>query len=249
MPSESLRYTVVIPVFDEAETILGVLEEIESTLVDPAPIEIVVVDDGSGDATDERLRAAVPAHPALRALRHDRRCGKSAALLTGARAARGEWVLTIDGDGQNDPRDALRLIGLAPASDVEPSLIAGVRERRAASPWRRLVSRLANGVRRAVLRDDCPDSACGLKLLRRDVFLSVPFFDGMHRFLPALFRAHGVGVMFVPVGDRPRRGGRSKYGDLSRALAGIADLLGVLWVVRRTTLPTRVTTLPPETNR
>jgi len=242
-------YTVVIPVFDESDTILGVVEEIESTLLERPPLEIIVVDDGSGDGTDRKLSAAAAAHPLLRAFRHDRRCGKSAALLTGVRSARAEWVLTMDGDGQNDPRDALGLLAAAPGGGAEPSLIAGVRGRREVGAWRRVSSRVANGVRRAVLRDDCPDAACGLKVFRRDAFLGVPYFDGMHRFLPALFRAHGMEVALVGVTDRPRRGGGSKYDDLSRAVAGIVDVLGVLWVAKRTTLPARTITLTSEAPR
>jgi dolichol-phosphate mannosyltransferase len=202
------------------------------------PAEIIFVDDGSRDDTVARLTPELDPARGIRLLRHARRCGKSAALLTGIRAAQSPWIITMDGDRQNDPRDLPRMIAMVEnAVEPIPALVAGLRADRQDTVSRRFASRFANGLREALLGDDCPDTACGLKLMRRDVFLGLPLFDGLHRFFPALIKIHGHRVAFVLVNDRPREAGRSKYGNLSRALVGIADLLGVLWLRLRTTLP------------
>mgnify|MGYP001476005396 CR=1 FL=1 len=202
-----------------------------------APAEIVFVDDGSFDGTAERLERHADGDK-VRVIRLARRCGKSAALLTGVRAARTPWIVTMDGDRQNDPRDIPRLIAAAERPGGKPpDLVAGLRAKRRDTLARRFASRFANGLRRALLGDDCPDTACGLKLLRREAFLALPYFDGLHRFFPALFKIHGRGVAFLPVNDRARQSGSSKYGNLSRAVVGLADLLGVMWLRFRTTLP------------
>lgn len=203
-----------------------------------APAEIIFVDDGSRDATVERLTPLLDAARGVRLIRHLRRSGKSAALLTAIRAAQSPWIVTMDGDRQNDPRDIPRLIAAVDsAQGAMPALVAGLRAKRRDTLARRLASRVANGLRKTLLGDDCPDTACGLKLIRRDVFLALPYFDGLHRFLPALVKIHGHPVAFLSVNDRPREHGRSKYGNLSRAVVGIADLLGVMWLRMRTTLP------------
>lgn len=202
------------------------------------PAEIIFVDDGSTDGTVSRLTPELDPARGVRLLRHARRCGKSAALLTGISAAESPWIVTMDGDRQNDPRDLPRMIALVEnAAAPIPALVAGLRAQRRDTLARRLASRFANGLRKSLLGDDCPDTACGLKLMRRDVFLGLPLFDGLHRFFPALIKIHGYRVAFLRVNDRPREAGRSKYGNLSRAVVGLADLLGVMWLRLRTTLP------------
>lgn len=237
---EGPRYSVVIPVFNEAEAIGGVIAELLATLkaAEPTdgPFEVILVDDGSSDGTLAKLEGLAAAEPTIRVLAHSRRASKSAALRSGVRVARADWVLTMDGDGQNDPRDLSALLA-ASRAEVEPpvGLVAGVRQRRIDTLAKRFASRFANGLRRLLLRDDCPDTACGLKAVRRDLFLAFPYFDSLHRYLPALTRRYGYGVALVPVDDRARAAGRSKYSNLGRAFAGVFDLLGVVWLLRRTT--------------
>jgi dolichol-phosphate mannosyltransferase len=173
-------------------------------------------------------------------LRHDRRCGKTAALITGVMAARAPWVVTMDGDGQDDPDDVPRLLALAWAGAEPFPLVAGIRIRRRDSWSRRFATKFANGIRRALLHDNCPDSACGLKAFRRDIFLRLPAFEGMHRFLPALFQTYGHPLVCCPVTHRPRLAGVSKYTNFGRAVVGLWDMLGVIWLQRRTRLPHRV---------
>lgn len=235
-----LLYSVVIPVLNEQDNVLPLIEELFEVLGSGPAFEVVFVDDGSTDDTAARVQSAKPRFPALRLLRHARRSGKSAALRSGIAVARGIWIVTMDGDGQNDPRDVPRLLEAAQA-DPAVALVAGVRRKRDDTIWRRIASRVGNGVRQALLHDDCPDTACGLKLIRRDVFLGLPFFDSLHRFFPALIRRHGHGVAMVLVNDRARRTGQSKYTNIGRAIAGIFDLMGVVWIMRRTTLPPAAT--------
>jgi dolichol-phosphate mannosyltransferase len=233
-PPPPLRFSIVVPVFNEQDNVLPLLEEI-AALAGPAPEAIVFVDDASDDATARRLREAQHQHPALRVLRHEARRGQSAAIRSGVLSARSPWIITLDGDGQNDPRDLLLLVeAAAAAAGADLGLIAGLRRVRRDSWSKRAGSRLANGLRNALLRDGCPDTGCSLKLFRRDAFLLLPYFAGMHRFLPALFQIHGWRVSYVPVSHRPRRTGRTKYANLPRALVGIFDLLGVWWLRRRT---------------
>ena len=234
-----VRASIVIAVRNEAENIDPVCEELVVKLQPLAPYEVVFVDDGSTDATASRLTAQVRAHEQFRLLRHNRGCGKTSALRTGITAARGEWIGTMDGDGQNDPADLAAMLLQAPHGPGAP-LIAGVRTQRIDTSSKRLGSRFANGLRQALLRDECPDTGCGVKVFRREDFLRLPAFEGMHRFLPALFRMYGHGLICRPVADRARLSGRSKYSNLGRAVVGIRDLLGVLWLRSRTHLPDRV---------
>lgn len=233
------RLSVVIAVYNEAENVAAVLDELMTALAGVAPFEVVFVDDGSTDATAGQITAL--AHPAIRLLRHDRRCGKTAALRTGATAARAEWIATMDGDGQNDPADIPAMLGLALAAAGAPPLVAGIRLRRHDKLSRRIATRFANGLRQAVLADRCPDTGCGLKAFRRDDFLRLPAFEGMHRFLPALFQAYGHPLLCHTVTHRARLRGQSKYTNLGRALVGVGDMLGVIWLRSRTTLPHKVT--------
>lgn len=235
--AEEPAFSVVIPVQDEAESIGALLGEIGAALGPERRYEILVVDDGSRDGTPVRLRdlLAQGALP-LRVLSHGRRLGQSAALRTGIAAARAEWVVTLDGDGQDDPAGIPRLLEALARGPGTLRLVCGWRRERS-DPWpRRAASRVANAVRRALLRDGTPDSGCGLRAVHRATFLALPCFDHMHRFLPALVRAAGGGVASVEVAHRPRAHGRSKYGRYGlggRLAAGVADLVGVLWLVRR----------------
>ena len=228
--------SLIIPARDEAPALPALLAEIDVAMAGHSgALEVLVVDDGSGDDTPGVLHRLQSHHGNLVVLRHSRVLGKSAALLSGARAARHPLLVTLDGDGQNDPADVPRLLA---ALSADTALVAGVRTRRRDTVARRLASRGANTLRRWLLGDDCPDSACGLKLIRRSAFLGLPRFQGMHRFLPALCRQQGLAVCYLPVNDRPRRSGRSKYGLLDRTALGLVDLLGVCWL--------RLRALPPE---
>ena len=228
--------SVVIPVKNEAENIAPLAGEIRAALDGLVEYEILFVDDGSNDATGAEVSRLAARMPQVRLLHHARNCGQSAAIRTGVRAARAACIATLDGDGQNDPADipALwRLARQAPANP--PMMIAGYRERRQDSWSKRLASGVANAVRGRLLRDRTPDTGCGLKLFPRSLFLDLPYFDHMHRFLPALVLREGGVVRSVPVNHRPRRQGVSKYGVLDRLGVGIVDLFGVMWLQRRTT--------------
>ena len=233
------RLSVVVPVRDEADNVLPLIEEIDAALAGRVPYEMVFVDDGSVDATLERLRAARARRPHLRVLRHAAPCGQSAAIRTGVRAATGDWIATLDGDGQNDPADLAGLLAALPdARGDGVQLICGDRRGRRRDPWiKRASSVIANGVRSRLLGDATPDTGCGIKLIRRDVFLDLPYFDHMHRFLPALVRRRGGHVRSIPVSHRARVRGRSHYGTLDRLAVGVVDLLGVMWLTRRSRRP------------
>jgi len=230
----SVDYSVVVPVCNEAENVEPLAREIDAALRGRA-YEMIFVDDGSTDETAANLRALKQFLPALRVLRHSFRSGQSAAVATGVRAARAPWIATLDGDGQNDPADIPKLI--AARDDIANrgvQLLMGNRKAsRKDSAFRKLQSSIANGVRGGLLGDDTPDTGCGIKLFSRDVFLELPRFDHMHRFLPALFQRQGASVISVPVGHRPRTRGTSKYGMLNRLWVGIVDIAGVMWLRRR----------------
>jgi len=237
-----MELSVVIPVKNEAGNIAPLVAEIAAALAigleGRVVYEIVYVDDGSDDSTETEIRRLQAALPQLRLVRHARSCGQSAAIRSGVKAARGGWIATLDGDGQNDPADIPALWRLAQGMTKDnpaPAslLIAGHRARRQDSWSKRHASRIANAVRRRLLHDDTPDTGCGLKLFPRALFLDLPYFDHMHRFLPALVLREGGIVRSVPVNHRPRERGTSKYGVLDRLGVGITDLLGVLWLRRR----------------
>ncbi len=234
------RLSVVIAVYNEAENVASVLDELTTALAGLQPFEVLFIDDGSTDATAERITALSNAQPGLRLLRHDRRCGKTAALRTGIAAARSDWIATMDGDGQNDPADIPEMLALGLAAPGASPLVAGIRLRRHDTLSRRLATRFANGLRQAVLADRCPDTGCGLKAFRRDDFLRLPAFEGMHRFLPALFQAYGHPLLCKTVSHRARLRGQSKYTNFGRAIVGMGDMLGVIWLRSRTTLPHKV---------
>ncbi|MGE0736991.1 MAG: glycosyltransferase family 2 protein [Alphaproteobacteria bacterium] len=231
--------SIVVPVRNEAENILPLISEIHGALSGRLDFEIVYVNDGSDDATAEQLTKARARFPMLRVLTHDRAYGQSRAVVTGIKHAKAKFVATLDGDGQNDPAsipamwDRLRQAGAADTNLV----ICGFRKNRKDTGMRRLASKIANGIRARMLGDATPDSGCGLKLFSREAFLDLPHFDHMHRFLPALFMRRGCTVVSVEVHHRPRERGVSKYGILDRLWAGIWDLLGVMWLQRRTRYP------------
>ncbi|MBL6458277.1 glycosyltransferase family 2 protein [Belnapia sp. T6] len=230
--------SVVIPVRNEAPNIAPLVAEIEAALAG-LPHEIVYVDDGSSDATPEALREAARAAP-LRHLRHRASCGQSAAVVTGVKAARGAWIATLDGDGQNDPADIPRLLARAQAEmqgKGGPVLVAGHRVMRRDSWVKRRSSRIANRIRARLLGDATPDTGCGLKVFPRALFLDLPHFDHMHRFLPALVLRQGGRVVSEPVNHRPRVRGSSNYGTLDRLAVSIFDLFGVAWLQRRGARP------------
>jgi dolichol-phosphate mannosyltransferase len=233
--------SVVIPVRNEAGNIAPLVAEIIAALNGIAAYEIIYVDDGSEDSTVAEIRRLRAALPRLRVISHARSYGQSAAIRNGVKAARGDWIATLDGDGQNDPADIPALWRIAQElSGDHPEarlLIVGHRGRRQDSWSKRRASAVANAVRRWLLRDDTPDTGCGLKLFPRALFLDLPYFDHMHRFLPALVLREGGIVRSVPVNHRPRRRGVSKYGVLDRLGVGIVDLFGVLWLRRRFVLP------------
>lgn len=230
--------SVVIPVKDEAANVAPLVAELRAALDGLLDYEILYVDDGSEDGTAAEVARLQAEAPHLRLLRHIRNYGQSAAIRSGVRAASAAWIATLDGDGQNDPADILKLwrIGLT-AREAPPLLIAGYRESRRDSWRKRFASQVANRVRRRVLGDDTPDTGCGLKLFPRSLFLDLPYFDHMHRFLPALVLREGGMVRSVQVNHRPRRRGVSKYGVLDRLGVGVVDLFGVIWLKRRAARP------------
>ncbi len=225
--------SIVVPVRNEAGNIAPLTAEIASALSAGPAFELVYVDDGSSDATAAELRSLMRQHPWLRALSHARSCGQSAAVRSGVAAARAPVVVTLDGDGQNDPAFIPELIRALAAGAPRLGLVAGQRTGRRTTRFKKLQSRIANAVRGAILRDGTRDTGCGLKAFPREVFLGLPYFDGLHRFLPALVRREGYEVGYVDVVDRLRRTGVSNYGMWDRLWIGIFDLAGVWWLIRR----------------
>ena len=234
MPTSPVAFSLVIAVMDEAENMAPLVGEIAAVLADsnPASFEVIFVDDGSRDGTAAVLAAQRGVLPGLRVIAHDRNYGKSTALRTGIRAARHDIVVTMDGDLQNDPADLFTM--LAPfGGDPRLGLVAGQRIKREDSWSKRIASRLANRLRRRLLKDGARDSVCGWKAMRRELYLAMPFFDNMHRFFIALAIREGWEVALVEVRDRRRVHGRSKYTNWGRLKVGIPDLLGMIWLTRR----------------
>ena len=233
--------SVVVPVHNESANVLPLLREIESALSGVVPFEAVFVDDCSSDDTPRVLREFAVSHPWLVVVLHRNNCGQSTALRTGVREAGAAVIATLDGDGQNDPADIPALLqrwrALRLADPQRPVLIAGWRSKRQDTWVRRMSSRIANGVRSRLLGDSTPDTGCGLKVFGRADFLALPYFDHMHRFLPALVRRGGGQVESVPVAHRPREHGQSHYGIHNRLWVGLVDMLGVIWLQRRARVP------------
>ena len=225
--------SVVIPVFNESGNIGGLVREVVQHLRGVVPFDVLCVDDHSDDDTRTVLAALKEEVPELRVLLHHRRCGQSTAIRTGVKHALSPWIVTLDGDGQNDPADIPKLLAAREQAGTQTKLFAGWRVNRQDSTSKRWASRWANRIRQALLHDDTPDTGCGIKLFERAAFLELPYFDHMHRYLPALMQRAGWKTVSVPVSHRPRVSGTSKYNNLGRALVGIRDLRGVAWLIRR----------------
>lgn len=243
-----MRVTVVIPALNEAGNIGRLVEETYAAVPAQRLAELIVVDDASTDGTAKEVKSLIDGgkFPGLRYLRHDKRSGQSTALRSGVLAATTPIIATMDGDGQNDPHDIPHLLeALAAPGTDGPALVNGWRKDRKDTGSKRWASRAANWIRDAVLKDDCPDTGCGIKVYWREVFLRLPFFTSMHRYMPALFQTYGYTVAYVPVNHRPRQAGVSKYNNLSRALVGLYDLVGITWLRRRTKVP-RIAERYPE---
>lgn len=231
-----MEISVVIPVCNEVDNVGPLAREIVAAL-SGREFEIIFVDDGSTDGTAAAVRALRKDIPQVRLLSHSFRSGQSAAVCSGVRHARAEWVATLDGDGQNDPADIPKLYDMRHSAE----LVMGNRTQRRDTWLRHVQSRVANGVRGRLLGDGTPDTGCGIKVIRREVFMDLPRFDHMHRFLPALFLRAGARVVSVPVAHRPRERGASKYGLFDRLWVGIVDIFGVMWLRRRSKPGLRVT--------
>jgi dolichol-phosphate mannosyltransferase len=231
--TSEVAVSIVVPVRNEAENIIPLIGEIAAALDGRWAHEIIYVNDGSTDATAERLAAAMKQRGNLRQIRHVISSGQSAAVRSGVRAARGVIVATLDGDGQNNPAFLPDLISAIENGGERVGLVAGQRVGRKDTGFKKIQSRVANGVRNGILRDGTRDTGCGLKAFRREVFLMMPYFDGLHRFLPALMRREGYDIAYVDVIDRPRHSGVSNYGFFDRLWIGIMDLAGVWWLIRR----------------
>ncbi len=227
------QLSVVVPVFNESGNVATLIDEITAALRGVVDFEMVFVDDHSRDDTLAILRAARQRAPELRVLHHERQSGQSTAIRTGVKAARAPWVATLDGDGQNDPADLPRLLAARDAGAPEVKLYAGWRVNRRDTGSKRWASKWANAIRSRLLRDATPDTGCGTKLFERAAFLDLPYFDHMHRYLPALMQRAGWTTVSVPVNHRPRGAGVSKYTNLGRALVGVRDLMGVAWLITR----------------
>jgi dolichol-phosphate mannosyltransferase len=229
----AIAVSIVVPVRNEADNIAPLIAEIAAALDGRWNYEIIYINDGSTDATAERLRAVMRERNNLRQLKHAVSTGQSAAVRSGVRAARGAIVATLDGDGQNNPAFLPALISAVEQGGERTGLAAGQRVGRKDTGFKKLQSRIANAVRSAILHDGTRDTGCGLKAFRREVFLALPYFDGLHRFLPALVRREGYDIVYVDVIDRPRHAGVSNYGFFDRLWIGIMDLAGVWWLIRR----------------
>lgn len=233
--------SIVIPVYNERENLESLLEEINVALKSVFKFEVVIVDDGSQDGSQEQLQKLTHTLDYLHPIYHRRNFGQSASIATGINAAQYEWIVTLDGDRQNDPNDIPKLIQtLEHTLNQEINrkvVLVGNRQKRIDTWIRRISTRIANGIRRRLLKDNCPDTGCSLKIFPKEAFLQLPHFNHMHRFLPALFKRAGFEVINSPVNHRPRVKGESKYGIRNRLWVGIIDLLGVMWLIRR---PTKV---------
>ena len=231
--TDAVAVSIVVPVRNEAENVAPLVSEIIGALDGRGAYEIIYVNDGSTDATAERLAELMKQHRRLRQLRHAVSSGQSAAVRSGVRAARGAIVATLDGDGQNNPVFLPDQIAAVEKGRGRVGREAGQRVGRKDTGFKKLQSRIANGVRKTILSDGTRDTGCGLKAFPREVFLSMPYFDGLHRFLPALVRREGFDIAYVDVIDRPRQSGVSNYGFFDRLWIGIMDLAGVWWLIRR----------------
>ena len=234
--STAPELSVVVPVFNERDNIAPLVGEIVTALRGRIRFEIVYVDDCSKDDSLAVLQGLMATTPELRVVRHITQSGQSTAVRNGVKAARGDWIATLDGDGQNDPDDIPKLLDARNAAAADIKLFAGWRVHRRDSGSKRWASKIANSIRSYLLRDETPDTGCGIKLFERAVFLDLPYFNHMHRYLPALVKRAGWRSVSVPVNHRERATGVSKYNNLGRAWVGLADLRGVGWLIKRSKL-------------
>lgn len=235
MSAELIGLSIVIPVYNEVDNVEGLYKEIVSALPgNQFQYEVIFVDDGSKDGTKEWLESLANVHPSLHLVCHRKNYGQSAALLSGAKAAKFPLLVTMDGDGQNDPLDIPKLVE---AYSDNKTIVLGNRKKRDDNSLRKFSSRVGNGVRQWLLKDGCPDTGCSLKVFPRDAFLALPHFNHMHRFLPALFKRAGFKMVNVQVNHRPRFHGVSKYGVMNRLFVGIHDLIGMRWLLKRPCSP------------
>ncbi len=233
-----MKFSLVIPAYNEAGNIGRLVDECYSAIPGTMLGEVIVVDDHSTDSSVDEIVSLKKTHKSLRLIRHETNAGQSAALRTGILAAKHAVVAQLDGDGQNDPADLPEMFRqLAKPGSNGPALIGGIRTKRKDTGSKRWASKAANRIRDWALGDNCPDTGCGTKIYWREAFLKLPFFTSIHRYLPALFQTYGYECKYVPVNDRPRTVGVSKYNNLNRALVGLYDLLGVRWLRRRTKAP------------
>lgn len=232
------EFSVVVPVHNEAENVEKLASEIAGVLGGRA-YEMIFVDDSSSDDTRARLHSLKAKLPLLRVIAHRRNAGQSRAVRSGVQSAKAPVIVTLDGDGQNDPGDIIGLVGqlIRPDAGSHLALIQGRRENRRDSGWKRFGSRLANSVRGSMLKDKSPDSGCGARAFRREAYLQLPYFDHMHRYLPALMQSEGYDVETRPVSHRPRTAGRSKYTNFGRLADALSDLRGVMWLRKRRRSP------------
>ena len=230
------QLSVVIPAFNEEGNVRALLDEVLAALRGVVAFEVIFVDDRSRDGTLAALQAAKAQTPELRVIAHETQSGQSTAIRNGVKAARGAWVATLDGDGQNDPADLPKLLAARDAGAPGVKLYAGWRVNRQDTGSKRWASKWANGIRSRLLRDATPDTGCGTKLFERAAFLDLPYFDHMHRYLPALMQRAGWQTVSVPVNHRPRGAGASTYTHRGRALVGVRDLMGVAWLIKRSKL-------------
>lgn len=234
-----MKISIIVPVHNEADNIISLIDEIVTAMSEAEEYEVIYVNDGSNDHTEAVLKQAQQQCKTLRVIQHQQSCGQSTAIYTGVKAANYPYIATLDGDGQNDPADIPRLYNvLTQQSQTINNLfmVAGWRNKRHDSAWRLFSSKVANTVRAGLLGDNTLDTGCGLKIFLKDKFLELPYFDHMHRFLPALILRAGGQVISEPVNHRPRAHGSSKYGTLDRLGAGIIDLSGVIWLQKRSKL-------------
>ncbi len=238
MKTEKFALSVVVPVMNEEDNALPLIEEIHTALEGVLDFEVIYVDDGSSDSTPQKLKEACEKYPNLRVFRHKKSCGQSQAIATGVKKASAPLIATLDGDGQNVPADIPKLLEMLEKQvDKEKVMIAGHRHKRKDTWLKRISSKLANGIRQRLLKDNTPDTGCGIKLFPREAFLDFPRFDHMHRYFPALMIRAGGKVISVHVDHRMRERGTSKYGFWDRLLVGIFDLVGVMWLIRRSSIP------------
>ncbi len=233
MSGENPEFSVVVPVFNERDNVTPLVNEIVAALRGKHSFEIVYVDDQSKDDSFQVLKELMATVPELRVVQHNRQSGQSTAVRNGVKASRGAWIATLDGDGQNDPADIPKLIEARNKAAPEIKLFAGWRVNRKDTGSKRWASKIANSIRASFLKDETPDTGCGIKLFERAVFMDLPYFDHMHRYLPALVKRAGFQSVSVPVNHRERGSGVSKYNNLGRAWVGLKDLRGVAWLIKR----------------